>query len=270
MYLIASNLSTRNAGVERIFRQAGAAGWKLGSAPARSLARLAEECAGAKPDALEINFQQHDDLPEAMTFAVNAVQQVTDKRLCLSTNNVETLEAGLRACRRPPIVNYLSVDEAKLGKMLPVIANHGAGVILLVSDPAHPADAREMLQKTALLVGAANEAGIANDDIFVDPGLIHVTHDLGQRHLVEIIEFLRALPDATEPAIKSTCWLANSSAGAARRLRPAIELTLLPLLVGAGLSSVFMDTGLRLNMRTARLIKIFNNDIVYSDAEAEL
>ncbi len=111
-------------------------------------------------------------------------------------------------------------------------------MVLLVSDPAAPTDAREMLRKTAILVGAANETGIPNDDIFVDPGLIHITSELGQRHLVEIMEFLRRLPEVTEPPVKSTCWLANSSAGAPRRLRPVIETALLPMLAGAGLSSV--------------------------------
>ncbi len=178
--------------------------------------------------------------------------------------------AGLRACKNPPLVNYVSVNEAKLREMLPLIARHVASVILLVSEPSAPSDAREMLHKTAILVGAANETGIPNDDIFVDPGLIHVTGDMGQRHLVEVMEFLRSLPDATEPPVKSTCWLSNSSTGAPRRLRPVMENALLSMLAGAGLSSVFLNILRRDNRRAIRLIKIFTNELVYSDSEAEL
>jgi cobalamin-dependent methionine synthase I len=249
MFVIANNISTRNAKIGRIF---GAATRNLDSEPAEMLIQLAEQCDAAGADALEINIQQHYDRPEAMEFAINTIRQVTDKQLCLSTNNVESLEAGLQACERPPLVNYISIDETRLKKMLPMIAKHSAGIVLLVSDPTAPGDAREMLQKTAVLVGAANEAGIPNDSI-----------------LVEILEFLRALPDATEPPVKSTCWLANCSAGAPRRLRPVIETTLLSMLAGAGLSSVFLDVLRKVNRQVTQLIKIFNNEVIYSDSELE-
>ncbi len=269
MFLIANNISTRDPKIERIFQQAQAAAWYVESEPAKALSELAKQCIAAGADALEINIQQHHDRPEAMLFAVDVIQKVTDHRLCLSTNNVEALEAGLRECESPPFANYISIDEAKLKTMLPAAARHGAGVMLLVSDPAAPTDAREMLQKTAILIGAANEAGIPNHGIFVDPGLIHITSDAGQRHIVEVLEFLRALPEATEPPVKSTCWLTNSSAGAPIRLRTVIETALLPMLVGAGLYSVFLDVLKKENRQAVRLIKIFHNDMVYSESEVE-
>jgi cobalamin-dependent methionine synthase I len=269
MFVIANNITTRNSTVNQIFRQAKAGGWTSNQQAIIRLQELTEQCIAAGADALEVNIQQYHDLPEAMEFAINAVQQVTDLQLCLSTNNAQAVEAGLRTCKRPPLVNYISIDETRLRKSLPLIANHGAGVVLLVSDPTAPTDAHEMLQKVAILVGAANEAGIPNDDILVDPGLIHITSDVGQRHLVEVMEFLRTLPDATEPPVRSTCWLANCSAGAPRRLRSAIETTLLPMLAGVGLSSIFMDVLRRENRRAVRLIKIFNNEVVYSDSEVE-
>lgn len=270
MLIIANNLTTRNSNVGKMFRQSQATGWNPGQTPATTLKELTRQCAAAGADLLEINIQQHYDRPEAMAFAVNVAQQAADLQLCLSTNNAEALEAGLRACKRSPLVNYLSIDEARLRDMLPLIAKHGAGAVLLVSDPAAPADAREMLQKTAILVGAANEVGIPHDRIFVDPGLIHITSTMGQRHLVEVIEFLRALPEATEPLVKSTCWLANGSAGAPRRLRPAIETALLTMLAGAGLSSVFLDVLRRENRQAVRLIRVFKNEVIYSDSEVEL
>ncbi|OGO38323.1 MAG: hypothetical protein A2147_02705 [Chloroflexi bacterium RBG_16_57_8] len=270
MFLIASNLTTRDTKVEQAMRYAKVAEWEVNSQPAESLKELTERCATAGANAIEINTQQHYDLPEAMAFAVNVVQQQCDLQLCLSSNNAETLEAGLRACKRPPLVNYVSVDEARLKEALPAAARHNAGVIFLVSDPSSPTDAREMLQKAAILVGAANAAGISNDRILVDPGLIHVTSALGQRHLVEVVEFMRNLPDATDPEVRSTCWLANSSTGAPRRRRSIIETSLLPMLAGAGLSSVFLDVLRSENRRAARLVKIFKNELVYSDGDIEL
>ncbi len=270
MLVIANNITTRGSTVNQIFRQARAGGWTSNQPAIIRVQELAEQCVVAGADVLEINIQQYHDLPDAMEFAVNAVQQATDLQLCLSTNNAQAVEVGLRVCKRPPLVNYISIDENRLRNMLPLIANHGAGVVLLVSDPTAPTDAREMLQKAAILIGAVNEVGIPNDDILIDPGLIHITSVGGQRHLVEVMEFLRALPDATEPAVKSTCWLANSSAGAPRRLRSAIETTLLPMLAGVGLFSVFLDVLRRENRRAVRLIRMFDNEVVYSDSEVEL
>ena len=270
MFVIANNITTRNSVVNQIFSQAKTGGWVKDQQAIIRLQDLTEQCITAGADVLEINVQQYHGLPEAMEFAVNAVQQVTDLQLCLSTNSAEALEAGLRACKCPPLVNYISIDETRLREMLPLIANHGAGVVLLVSDPTTPTDAREMLQKAAILVGAVNEAGIPNDSVFIDPGLIHLASDMGQRHLVEVMEFLRVLPDATEPPVKSTCWLGNISAGAPQRIRPVIETALLPMLAGMGLSSVFLDVLRRENMRTVRLIKMFNNEVVYSESEVNV
>jgi len=269
MYLIASNLTTRSAKVEQIVRYAKTAGWDASSQPAGLLKELAGRCAASGADALEINVQQHYDQPEAMEFAVKAVQQATDLRLCLSSNIPEVLDAGLRLCKRPPILNYVSVNEIRLRNLFPAAAKYRASVILLVSDPSSPTDARDMLEKTAILVGAANEAGITNDRIMVDPGLIHVTSEPGQRHLAEIIEFLRSLPEAVDPPIGTTCWLTNSSTGAPASRRKTIETALLALLAGAGLSSVFLDILRPENQRTARLIKIFTNQLVYSDSEID-
>lgn len=270
MFVIASNISTRDTTVNQIFRQAKAGGWASNGQPFVRLGEIAEQCVAAGADALEINIQQHHDLPEAMEFAINAVQQVTDLPLCLSSNNVQAMEAGLRVCKHPPLVNYISIDEARLKELLPLVANHGAGMVLLVGSLTAVTDAREMLQKAAILVGAANELGVPNDDIIIDTGLIHVTSDVGQRHLTEVLEFLRALPEALEPGIRSTCWLANGSAGAPKRLRPMIESALLPMLAGAGLSSVFWDVLRRENLRAIRLVRIFNSEVVYAENQLEL
>jgi 5-methyltetrahydrofolate corrinoid/iron sulfur protein methyltransferase len=269
MYIIASNISTRNSKVNTIFRQAKAGNWFDSGEANTGLQELAEQCDALGAEILEIDIQQHYDSPEAMEFAVSMVQQVTDLRLCLSSNNPRAIEIGLGVCKRPPLVNYVSIDQAKVNNSLALAAEKGAGVVLLVSDPANPSDATEMLLNAGTLVGAANDLGIPNSDIFLDPGLVHVTSDAGQRHLQEIMKFLQALPDVFEEEVQSTCWLTNCSAGAPRRLRRTIETTLLPMLAGGGLSSVFLDVLREDNRRTVRLVNVFTDHTVYSESEIE-
>lgn len=269
MLVIASNVTTRDSNVNYLFRQAKKAAWSLTDPSARGLGDLALRCSAAA-GGIEINLQQRFGQPEAMAFAVKAIQRATDVQLCLSANDVPTIEAGLKVCKHPPIVNYVSFEGERLRELLPLAARYKATVVLMVSNAAAPADAREMLQKAAILIGAANEAGISSDHILVDPGLIHLSSDVGQRHLVEVADFLHNLPEATDPPAASTCWLGNISAGSPRRLRPDIESALLPFLAGAGLSSVFMDVLRRDNLRALRLVQMFSNTRVYADTEVEL
>jgi 5-methyltetrahydrofolate corrinoid/iron sulfur protein methyltransferase len=269
MLTIANNITTRNAKLRRAFWRQRRGAWRSQHEPAKIIADLARQCAAGGADVIEINIQQHYDLPEAMEFAVNTVQKATDRRLCLSTNNPEALEAGLHACTQPPIVNYLSIDEERLRKMLPMIANHNAEAVLLLTEAPTLPDAEDMLKKAAILVGAANESSIPNQRLLIDIGLLHITSDVGQRHLVEAMEFIRAMPEAFDPPVRSTCWIGNASAGAATRLRRPINTALLAMLAGAGLSSAFLNALDRETMRTVRLIRIFLNKVIYSDSEIE-
>lgn len=179
MLVIANNITTRNAHIARLFRQRISGCENAEPEAYSSIQDLGEFCLKAGANALEVNLQQHFDQPEHLEFAVNAIQQVTDRQICLSCNKAETLEAGLKICRRPPIVNYVAIDTNRLQEIIPLVVKYGAEVILLISDPAMPGDARQMLEKAAVLVGAANSAGIPNERLILDPGIFHVTKEPG-------------------------------------------------------------------------------------------
>lgn len=270
MFIIADNLTTRNPQVERLFQKLEEGHWKPGQEPAHQLQDLARRCLAAGANALELNTQQHHDRPQALEGAVRLIQESSDCQLCLSSNDPITLEAGLRACKRFPIVNYVSLNPDRLSAMLPMAARYGAEVVLLVSDPTAPTDAREMVGKAAVLLGAAREVGIPADRVYLDPGIIHVTKDVGQRHIVEVREFLASVPEAFDFPVRTTGWLGNASSGAPPTLRPSIEAALLTVLATLGLSSVFMNVLQPENARAARLLKVLSNETIYSDADVEL
>jgi cobalamin-dependent methionine synthase I len=275
MLAIANNITTRNRKIAEALRPRPAesisqrAGDRIKEERAEFLHHLARQCVAAGADILDINLQQRYDKPEVMEFVIGRVQEVVSCQLCLSSNSADTLEAGLRACQRPPIVNYISLDGKKLEQVLPLAARYGAEVILLTADPAPPGDVEDTLKSAAVLVGAANESGISNDRIIIDPGVLHVTHETGQRHAKTLLELLPALTEVFEPPVRTTCWINNVSAGAPRRLRPAINNTFLTMLAGLGLSSAFVDVFAKETMRTIRLLRILRNEVIYSDREIE-
>lgn len=275
MIAIANNLTTRNRRVAEALRPRIAesistkAAEKYKKERTDFLQGLASECVQAGADILEINLQQRYDEPEIMKFAVETVQKATDHQLCLSSRNSNTLKAGLRACWRPPVVNYISLSKERLEETLPVAARYGAEVILLIADPTAPSTIDDILKSAAVLVGAANESGIPNNNIYLDPGVLHVTSDFGQHYSRILLELLPALAGFFDPPVKTTCWVSNISAGAPRRLRPIINNTFLAMLGGAGLSSAFVDVLNKDTMRTIRLIRMLKDETIYSDRELE-
>jgi cobalamin-dependent methionine synthase I len=265
MLIIANNITSRNPRVAAILREGTHTKHDPAAAECPDLRNIAESCLHAGADVLEINLQQHLDRPEVMQMAVQVVQGVTDHQLCLSSNNNSVIEAGLKQCSRPPIINPLSQDTAHLQEVLPMAVRSGADLILMISNPAGPGDAPQMLEKAALMVKAANEAGLPNERLILDPGIFHITQEQGQRHLAETFEVLRTIAETFEPSVRTTCWLANGSAGAPARLRPLIDAALLAVLSGVGLSTVFLDVLRKENQRTLRLLKMFRNEIIYAD-----
>jgi cobalamin-dependent methionine synthase I len=276
MIAIASNITTRNRKLATVFKPRPAESFSQKAAARHREERteliqnLARQCVAAGADILDINLQQRYDKPEVMEFMIKTVQEVASSQLCLSTNSTETLEAGLRACQRPPIVNYVSLDKKRLEEILPLVTKHAAEVILLTAEPVVSANLEDILKSAAVLVRATNESGIPNERIIIDPGVLHVTSEMGQHHSKTLTELLPALVEAFDPPLRTTCWISNVSAGSPRRLRPPIDNTFLAMLAASGLSSAFVDVLNKGTVRTLRLIKILKNELIYSDSDVEL
>lgn len=277
MLTIARNIDFRVRDLAALFRQRPAetasrrAALELEEKRRHVLQDMARLCRAAGADVLEIGMSpRRKDAVQLMEMAVSAVQQVNNCPLCLSTEEPSVLEVGLRLCRRPPILNYVSLHNKELQEILPLAARHHAEVVLFPGEGQVPTDAADFFKRAAVLVGTANEAGIPNERIFVDVGVVHIASDVGQHHAQTTVEVLQDLAEAFDPPVRSTCFINNISAGAPRRLRSALNNSFLALLAGAGLHSAFVDALDREIMRTVRLIKMFRNQLIYADGEAEL
>lgn len=265
MLVIANNITTRDRQVRDALQDAATAD---GKARAASLLQdIACRCLAAGAEMLEINLQQHPATPQMMELAEQALGQLTGCRLCISSDRLDVLQAGLRTCPPGTLVNYVSIDEAGLTQLLPAVASRGAQVVLLLTEPGIPKDAEEMLKRTGVLLGAANEAGITSDRVFLDPGVFHITAAAGQRHFGEVISFLHGLQDSFEPPLRTCCWIGNASVGAPDALRPTIDSAALAMLCGAGLSAAFIDVLRPGNMRMARLAAMLRNERIYAESE---
>ena len=107
---------------------------------------------------------------ELMDWVVNTVQAATDKPLSLDTTNPVAMEAGLKAHKGPALINSISLQPDRLEQELPFVQKYGADMIgLLWGVEGMPRDANERAMLAVDIVYQANEAGIPNEKIWIDP-----------------------------------------------------------------------------------------------------
>ena len=178
--------------------------------------------------------------PELMEWVVKTVQEVVDDvPLALDTSNIEAIEAGLAVCKGRPLINSIMCRPARYEKMLPLCVKYNARMIALLWGPhGMPRDENERAELTVELVYAANEAGIANEDIFVDG--IATPVSVQQDQVYSLLQFMPMVKDLGE-GLKSTCGLSNVSNGPPDHLRPILNRTYMVMLEKCGLYSAIAD-----------------------------
>jgi 5-methyltetrahydrofolate corrinoid/iron sulfur protein methyltransferase len=178
--------------------------------------------------------------PELMEWVVKTVQEVVDDvPLALDTSNIEAIEAGLAVCKGRPLINSIMCRPARYEKMLPLVTKYKARMIALLWGPhGMPRDEHERAELAVELVYAANEAGIANEDIFVD-GIVTPVN-VQQDQVYSLLQFMPMVQDLGE-GLKSTCGLSNVSNGSPDHLRPILNRTYMVMLEKCGMYSAIAD-----------------------------
>lgn len=176
---------------------------------------------------------------EMMDWVVNTVQAVTEKALSLDTTNPVAMEAGLKAAKGKPLINSISLQPDRLEAELPMVEKYKASMIgLLWGVDGMPRDANERAMLAVDIMYRANEAGVANEDIWIDPILTPVSVEINQ--VKACFEFMGMLGDIA-PECKSTIGLSNISNGTPTDLRPYLNRTCLIMLMKYGLYSAIVD-----------------------------
>jgi cobalamin-dependent methionine synthase I len=176
---------------------------------------------------------------ELMQWVVKTVQEVTDKSLSLDTTNPVAMEAGLKVCKSKALINSISLQPERLEQELPLVRRYNAAMIgLLWGVEGMPRDAAERGILIAEFLYKAGEAGIPNEDIWIDPILTPVSVEINQ--VKSCFEFMSMLKDIA-PDCKSTIGLSNISNGTPQNLRPYLNRTCLMMLMKYGLYSAIVD-----------------------------
>ena len=193
-----------------------------------------------KIDYLDLNVGPvKKDPVGTMEWLIQTVQEITDTPLCLDTTNVAAMEAGLKICRKKPILNSASGSTESRQTMMPLAGKYSCSLVLsVINDTGLPSDADERAASIMDSVAYANELGIAYEDIWVDPVMMPVSVD--QRQIGAYMEFLQMLPDIV-PGAKSLCGLSNLSFGVPNELRGLLNRTFLVMIDRLGQHSAIVS-----------------------------
>lgn len=206
--------------------------------PIKDLAR-----AQAGADYLDLNLGPlSKDARGTMQWVVSTVQQVSQLPLSIDTLNAEAMEVGLALCKKRPLINSASGRSEQKEKILPLAKKYDCDVVVSVmNDRGMPPDVDLKVESIMDTVAYANEFGIANEAIWVDPIVMPVsTAGEGQRLAQASLEFIKVIGDVL-PGVKSTVGLSNISNGVPKELRPLLDRTYLVMLARCGLYSAIAN-----------------------------
>jgi len=181
-------------------------------------------------DILDINIgPARKDGDQLMDWMVKTVEEVSDLPLSLDTTNPAAMDAGLQAVTKArPIINSIWLQPEQMDILLSMVAKYDARMIgLLWGTEGMPRDINERALRATELVYAANEAGIANEDIYLDPIVSPVSVEINQ--LISAVEFM-SMVEEIAPGAKTTVGLSNISNGTPTHLRGILNRTYMIML----------------------------------------
>jgi cobalamin-dependent methionine synthase I len=201
---------------------------------------LAKQQTEAGADYIDLNLGPAKRDPEEVTqWLVDAIQGVSDLPISVDTLNPVAMEAGLKACKKRPLLNSASGRTDSKERVLPLAKKYSTDVVISVlTDKGCPPDIDSRVESIMETVALANEMGIPNEDIWIDPIILPVSAD--QKQVREALEFIGMLADLL-PGVKSTVGLSNVSNGTPEELRPMLNRTYMVMLGRNGLYSAIAD-----------------------------
>jgi cobalamin-dependent methionine synthase I len=204
---------------------------------------------------------------EMMKWVVETVQAVSDRSLSLDTTNPVAMEAGLKACKGRALINSISLQPDRLKTELPLVKKYDADMIgLLWGNEGMPRDANDRCAMVVDLVYRANQMGIPNESIWVDPIVSPVSVEINQ--VKACIEFMTMLVQIC-PGCKSTVGLSNISNGTPDHLRPMLNRTYMIMMMKHGLYSAIVDAFDSELVKIARSKRPDIVDLVYRVMDGE-
>ena len=258
MIIVADNIHIVNPLVEKAIKE-------MDPSPIQDLARRCED-AGA--NIIDINpGPLSRDGDKKMVFLVEAVQEVTNLRLCLDTNNPKALEAGLKACRIKPIINGFSLELKKLDQILPLAVDFQTDIVgfLLFSNGQVPPDSAGRLDVALKLMEKTKKGGLSLEKLIIDPVLVPIIWKDGTYQAKEVLSTLKLLPELLGFPVRTIVGLSNLTSGSSCREKSLLlEEVYLSMLAESGLDMVLLNVFHKRTLDAINICDCITNSRIFS------
>jgi 5-methyltetrahydrofolate corrinoid/iron sulfur protein methyltransferase len=209
----------------------------------RFFQELAIKQVEAGAQAIDLNLgPRKADWAEIFPWMVELVEAVVDVPLCLDSTNLLGIEAGLKKITKAqPIINSVSAEPERLEKVPLLAKQYNARLVALTLTPSGIPIAADERVNIAVekLIPRMDEIGFPMQDLIIDPLVLTVSGC--QQYCPHLIEAIRTLPYAWDPAPAISVGLSNVSNAVPREGRPLINRVYCAMLMGAGLQMMIAD-----------------------------
>ena len=197
--------------------------------------------AGAK--AIDINLgPRKKDWEEVFPWIVKGIESVVDVPLSIDTTNFNGIEAALKSITKAqPIINSTSAEVERLEKIPLLAKKYNARVIgLTMGASGIPIAADDRINiAVESLIPRFIEIDYPMENLIIDPLVLTVSGC--QEYCPELIEAVRTLQYAWDPAPTISIGLSNVSNAVPNEGRALINRTYLAMLMGVGLQMMIAD-----------------------------
>jgi len=174
---------------------------------------------------------------EKLKWIIEAVQEVTEKPLCIDSPDPAVIKAMVPLVRKTPLINSITLEPERIEGILPIVAENKTKIIgLCQSEDAMADTTEEKLDMARELVKKVTDAGIPIEDLYIDPLVYPLATNT--QSAVATLDAIEGIMKEF-PGVHTTCGLTNVSHGLPSR--KLINRTFLVSAIVRGLDSAILD-----------------------------
>jgi 5-methyltetrahydrofolate corrinoid/iron sulfur protein methyltransferase len=201
-----------------------------------------------------------------MPWLVQAIQEVTDKPLCLDSSKPKVIEEGLKVAKNKTIINSTTADIEKLQILIPLAKQYKSRLIgITISTKGIPQNKDQRLELAATIIDQARENGFPVEELYLDPIVMPI--NVAQDQMKGILEAIAEFKLLAHPSPQTILGLSNISQGA--KYRSLINRTFLTMAVASGLDSAILDPEDQELLDTLISAELILNKNIYCDSYLE-
>lgn len=194
--------------------------------------------AEAGADFIDVHASRKDNETEILGWMIEQVQAVTDVPICVDSPDAEVCLAAMKFCRRPGLINSVSMEKNKTQIVFPVIADSEWQCVALLCSEKYgiPQTVEQRMEILDEIMAEAGKYGIGPERLHIDPLVEAIATN--EDSFKMFAECCRRIKEKY-PTTHITSGLSNISFGLPSR--KTMNLAFLGMAVNAGMDSAIMD-----------------------------